>query len=529
MDDVGLRLRLIFFLLCGGGCLYGDASVALENCGPQEPIAVKTQAMELKASSGAELDVGKSMPVAEKKTEEEPPVTLSKEMRYYLSRQYNDPLLVNKTVTLSLRDASIGDALELIGKASGFNFLIDPDVRGQIQSLHFKNAPLAIVLRHLLQSNVPRLALVRDCELFRISRLRPAKEVLLVQQQEDFVATTIALSHLMLGERQKELIIKLWNGIFGDQAKKTGFYMLFDESSRKIFCRGKKEQIGQFKKFLKEIDCRSPQIKIEARFVCAEKGFEENVGVQWSGIYNRRASVKRGFHFIGGGAPLSDISNNPHMQSQESLVDWALNFLPTPDKAAQNIRVPIVFGGSDLNTKRLNLVLNAAENRNEIKTILKPTVLTNDGEPADILVGENIPIENFVEESSEGRVRNIRTALYRDIGIQLKVLPTAAPDRRSLFLDIFIENSQQNDSLKASDVSYPVIRTTRSHTKVQLLSGQTTQISGLIEDVKEEYKSRAPGIHAIPLIGPALSWLFAGKRKVTKDMQLLIYITATIV
>jgi type II secretory pathway component GspD/PulD (secretin) len=453
------------------------------------------------------------------------PVSLSKEMRRYLSMQYDDPLLVSKKISLSLKDVSVRDAIELIGKTVGFNFLVDPDVRGRVQLLSFKDIPLGIVMRHILQSNSPRLALIRDHGLFRITRLRPAKDIALVQQEKDYLCTIISLEHIILRPKQKKLIKKLWRGIIAEYVGKPGFYMLFDEESQKIFCRGRKSHVEQFKKFLREMDFAAPQVKIEARFVCAEKGFEQNIGFQWSGIYNRRASVNRGFDFIGAGKPLSDISNNPQQQSQASLVDWALNFLPTPDKAARSLSLPFIFGGNDLNTKRLNLVLNAAEDRNEIKTILQPSVLTNDGESAEILVGENVPIETIVEESVEGRLRNVKTASYKDIGIQLKVKPTVAPDKRSVFLDIFIENSQQSGSVSSGQTSYPVIRTTRSQTRVRLKDGQTTMISGLIKDIKEKYRTGVPFWRSIPIIG----LLFRGSRTVTHDMQLLIFITPTLV
>lgn len=462
---------------------------------------------------------------AAKKKDEHKPVALSKEMRQYLSGQYEDPIFLSKNVTLTLKDVSVRYAIELIGKTTGFSFLIDPDVSGFIQSLHFKNVPLAIVMRHILRGNRPRLALIKDSGLYRITRLRQAKDIILGNRERDFLCEVIKINSLVLNKHQKVRLEKLWRGIVGEDIGKPGFYMMFDEKSKNVFCRGRSSQVKQFKKFLKAIDTKSHQIKIEARFVCAEKGYEENIGFQWSGIYNRRASIKRGFNFVGVGKPLADINNNPQQQPASSLVDWALNFLPTPDKAAKTIRLPFVFGGNDLNTKRLNLVLNAAEDRNEIKTILKPTVLTNDGEDAEILVGENVPIETIVEESVEGRLRNVTTATYKDIGIQLKVRPIVVAEGRAITLDIFIENSQQSDVLQTGNNTYPIIRTTRSSTRVSLRSGQTTMISGLMKDIKEKYRSKTPYLSSIPFLG----WFFQGARRKKQDMQLLIFITPTIV
>lgn len=452
------------------------------------------------------------------------PTSFSREMQSLLMRQYSDLELAGKKVSLTFKDADIRDALELISRSIGINFLIDSDIEGTVRSVHFVDAPVSIVLRHLLQGNVPKLALIKDCGLFRITKLAGAKNILADQEESDFEFAIIPILNTISSKGRKSKIEKMWRGIVGSSLGKPGFYLVFDEDSKKIFCRAKRYHIAYFKKFLQEVDSLVPQVKIEARFVCAEKGFEENIGFQWSGIYNRRASVGRGFHFIGCGQPLSDISNNPKPQTAGALVDWALNFLPTPAKAAKALSLPFVFGGNNLNTRRLNLVLNAAEDRNEIKTILKPSILASDGELAEILVGENVPIERIIDESIDGRRTHVRTAIYKDIGIQLKVKPAVLANNKSVLLDVFIENSQQSDSLKSGRATYPVIRTTRSTTRVRLKSGETTMISGLIKDVKENYKTAAPLLSELPLIG----WLFRGSRKRKQDMQLLIFITATV-
>lgn len=455
-------------------------------------------------------------------------ITISPQMQRILYKQY-DYKALKKKITLSLKSADIKDVIALIGKNIGLSFVVAQDVAGTIGSLHLQNISAAGALRSVLASNKPQLALLHEEGVWRIMLLEDAKQYLSMHEFEleenDFTETLVTLANIQFSETQKMQIEKMWQGITGKEFTKSGTYLIFDEQSKKVFFRGRKAQVLQMKKYLTEIDERRPQVKIEARYVCAEKGFEENIGFQWSGIYNRRASVNSGWNFIGAGKPLSDISNTPGEQTQASLIDWALNFLPTPDKIAQNLRIPFIFGGNDLNTKRLNLVLNAAENRNEIKTILNPTVLTNDQESAEILVGENLPIETIVEESVEGRLRNVKTANYKDIGIQLKVKPIVMPDKSAVLLEIFVENSQESETVTPSQTAYPVIRTTRARTKVLLKNGETTMISGLLKDIKENYKTKAPLISDIPVVG----WFFKGSRKVATDMQLLIFITPTIV
>ncbi len=64
-----------------------------------------------------------------------------------------------------------------------------------------------------------------------------------------------------------------------------------------------------------------------------------------------------------------------------------------------------------------------------------------------------------------------------------------------------------------------------SQSKIRLRSGQTTMISGLIKDIKEVFKTKAPILGDIPIIG----WFFRGSRRAKRDMQLLIFITPTVI
>jgi len=453
---------------------------------------------------------------------------LTKDLRKLLYSQYEDSKLKKNKITLNLKKATIRDVLNLIENSAKIKFLIDSNVNGEVKNINFQKVTPSLALRILFQNNNPKLSLVKEDEIFRVVLFDNVKEVLQEIQEKDLKSSSANIPHAQWNETIKMQIDKMWHEITHDSAgDKTGFYLVFDENNKKVFFKGRRKQVDEFKRFLRKVNQQPPTVKIEARFVCAEKGFEENIGFQWSGIYNRRASnaVTSGWNVIGGGKPLSQINNAPTTQTQDSLVDWALNFLPTPDKIAKNISLPFIFGGSDLNTKRLNLVLNAAENRQEIKTILNPIVLSNDKEMSEILVGENIPIETVVEESIEGKLRNIQTANYKDIGIQLKVKPIVSPDNKSIFMDIFLENSTQSSTLELNGHSYPIIRSTRSKNKVQLKSGETTMISGLTKDIQELYKTNLPGLGKIPILG----WLFKGRRKVYTDMQLLIFITPTII
>jgi len=447
------------------------------------------------------------------------------DFREVLQSQFNHKELVENKITLSFKNSPIEEAIELISKLSGLNFVLDPDVKGVIKNINLKNVPIVFALKTLFLNNQPQLTILKEFNIYRVTTLKKAQVILKEKfensQENQFKKNVVTMKNVKFSEMFKLRVEKMWQSIIGSNSYKPGYYLVCDDESRKIFFRGKLRQVVEMKEFLREVDIDLPQVKIEVRLVIAHKDFEESFGFRWSGIYNRRASLGSGWGPIGFG-PLGDVKNEPKEQSLVSLTDWALNLFSSKGDSSRTLHIPFIFGGKDLNTKRLNLVLNAAENKGELKTILKPSILTNHCEEAEMLVGDSIPIETIVQETIEGSLRDITTATYIDVGTILRVKPMVAPSRKSILLEIFVENSTHK--IPAGQ-KYPTITKTRSKSRVALRNGQTTMIGGLIENSKTINQSKIPVLGDIPLV----RFFFKGTRKEIKDHQLLIFITPTIV
>ncbi len=457
------------------------------------------------------------------------------EIRQLLEKQYNDPELMEKKITISLDGVKLRKAIELISKLSGINFVMDADVDGLVRNFAFKDASLSAVLHILLSNNVPRLVLVKEWDVWRIMKHSAAIEDFKVKAEksieQDTVSATTIMYHTIWNVEFKKRIEQLWNGIIGQQNSKS-HYIVFDDESRTIFCRGRKHFVHDFKAALKEIDHYTPQVRIDARVVIACKDFEESIGFEWSGIYDRSACIKQcGFDFAGIGIGAKNVTDPAGFKD---LLGWSLNFLPQAVRDIRTIKIPFVFGNNNLSTTRLNFMLNAAEDRKELETILKPSLLVKSQEYAEILVGEEMPQETRLQETIEGNLTNVTTINYKDIGMKIKVKPVVSPDHKSIFLDIFVQNSyiassrvpvsNNPQSLNLASFPYTIV-TSRSSNRVILCDGQTTMISGLMENTKKNVHTGVPWIQEIPVIG----WLFKGKQKKLVDKQLLIFITPTLV
>lgn len=459
-------------------------------------------------------------------------IDITRELTQLLQEQYQDKELTKPKLSLELKKVDIKKAINLISKITGVNFIIDTQVSGSIDTIKFDNITLAQALSILCNNNKPRLALIKETDLWRIVTKATALKLLESQaldlREKNFTLDVATIFHAKWDQEFKKRIEKLWKDILGDQAEKNGNYLTFDDQNKKVFFKGDKDLIKDFKKILSEIDIKVPQVRIDARVVIAQKDFEETIGIQWSGIYDRSSTMGKSWNIAGAG-----IGEKTAGDGFKDLMNWSLNLLPSAASSALPIKVPFIFGRKDITTHRLNLMLNAAENRNEIKTMLKPSLLVKSDETAQIMVGENMPQDIRLQETVEGQPTNITSISYKDIGMQIKVKPTVSPDQERVFLDIFVENSiikqpsfnRTRTSATAQSSFNWTIETSRSQNRVILESGQTTLISGLMINTSEINKTGVPLLQEIPVIG----LLFQGKRKMMIDKQILIFITPTLI
>ena len=447
---------------------------------------------------------------------------MSPEERVIFTKIFKDPLLAEK-ITLSIDEGRLQDIVKLISKATGVTFLVDSSLQDIVLAgIDFHQTPLGDMLAALLGHLAQTTVLVRKGSVFSLLPLAKGKvhvrHLVHRLQKKHMTSAVFTLQYAGLHETLRFKLEALWEKISAGK-KGPGFYFFCDEMSKKIFVRGYKSQVEAMSNLLTAIDMPMSQVKIDARVVLVCRDFERSWGLQWSHLFNRHDSVCNSFEFVGSG-PLEDIQNHPKQQSKCSLFDWALNVFPATAAVNKTLSLPFVFGGSDLDTKRLNVILNAAENRGDVETLLKPTLLAAHKEPAEMLVGSRVPIETIVKESIEGSLRDISTATYIDVGTKLKIKPLISPDKQQVFLDIYVENS----CLKGCSGKFPIIQTTRSRNRVVLNSGQTTLIGGLIErNIHKEH-------NALPVLGniPFFGWLFKGVRRLKKESQLLIFLTPTI-
>jgi type II secretory pathway component GspD/PulD (secretin) len=112
----------------------------------------------------------------------------------------------------------------------------------------------------------------------------------------------------------------------------------------------------------------------------------------------------------------------------------------------------------------------------------------------------------------------------------IEVKPTVSADKRSVFLDIIIEDSAvTSGSTKTNQqgilIDPPTVSVVKVKNRVQLKTGQTTIIGGLSYQLTSENRNMVPWFWKIPFLGYLFQATFSG----SQDRERYIFLTPTII
>ena len=173
----------------------------------------------------------------------------------------------------------------------------------------------------------------------------------------------------------------------------------------------------------------------------------------------------------------------------------------------------------DLN---LGTTLRLLQNKNLLEILAEPNVLAIDGKEASFLAGGEFPFPVLQGGGAAGAV----TISFREFGIRLNFLPKITP-RGTIRLQVSPEVSSLDyaNGLTLSGFHIPAISTRKVQTEIELESGQTFAIGGLLDNRVTETWSKVPGLGDIPLLGKIFQSLSRSKN----NSELLVMVTPELV
>ncbi|THV17435.1 type II and III secretion system protein family protein [Rhizobium rhizophilum] len=182
----------------------------------------------------------------------------------------------------------------------------------------------------------------------------------------------------------------------------------------------------------------------------------------------------------------------------------------------------------------INTYINAMEQAGVMRTLAEPSLTAISGEAAKFYVGGEFRLAGPQEVTSDEEGTSIeRTTQTVDYGIELNFRPVVlAPGRISLQIETNVSEPTWESSQVTGNVLNQVpgstflsIRKREASTTVELPSGGSIVIAGLVQDNIRQATSGLPGLSKVPVLGT----LFRSKDFQRNETELVIIATPYLV
>ncbi|MCP4269660.1 MAG: hypothetical protein GY777_29500 [Candidatus Brocadiaceae bacterium] len=427
-----------------------------------------------------------------------------------------------KLYSLSVKDMELKNVLHVLtNELPEYNIVVEPDVSGKVTA-SFKNLTLVKVLEVLL--NPLGLEYVIEENILTISKPK------MVSRTFEFTYSTSARSSkssvmavtgaggdtgttgASFGSIESEETVDVWaeieSGIMALMtpgagklaiSKRVGYIMVTDY-------RSNMEKIEEYVDFFRA--SVKTQIHIRAKLLeITLKGGSE-FGINWA------ATLKSIPFFSDSTNPLSIVQSFAPALGQSSG--------PTGESRTGEVAELFQFGKAD---GHFNYLITALKSQGDVTVLSSPEVSILNGQKAILnSVTQDVYFETQQSAGGAGGVITTTTANSFNYGVFLDVTPHVNLEGM-ITMDVHPSVSSFIAFRTSGTSSRPAIDTRETQTVVNIKSGETILIAGLMKNDIKQNRSKLPFLGDLPVAGKAF------RRETNSDIktELVILITPTIV
>ncbi|PMR70180.1 type II and III secretion system protein family protein [Halomonas heilongjiangensis] len=181
-----------------------------------------------------------------------------------------------------------------------------------------------------------------------------------------------------------------------------------------------------------------------------------------------------------------------------------------------------IFASYQRSDYLLNLVLDAASREGVAKILAEPNLTTLTGQPAQFLAGGEFPIP---VPQGNGQV----AIEHKEFGVGLGFLPVVLDSGTiNLKVDVSVSDLVPANSLRVgvgdqvgAQFFVPALVKRSASSTVELATGQTIAIAGMLNESLRENVSKLPGLGEVPVLGA----LFRSQEFIKEQTELVIFVT----
>lgn len=170
-------------------------------------------------------------------------------------------------------------------------------------------------------------------------------------------------------------------------------------------------------------------------------------------------------------------------------------------------------------SQRATGALRALERNGLIKTLAEPNLTAVSGETAKFLAGGEFPIPVV---DSQGQV----SVIFKEFGVGVAFTPIVMSEGRiSLKIESEVSELSNQGAVQIGSLQIPAIKTRRANSTVELPSGGSLAMAGLISEDTRQNIDGFPGLKDVPIIGT----LFRSRDFIKQETELVVIVTPYIV
>jgi type IV pilus assembly protein PilQ len=287
-------------------------------------------------------------------------------------------------------------------------------------------------------------------------------------------------------------------------------------------------RIARVEEFVKGLDIRTPQVSIQAKIIFVDRTDVEEMGIKYdlgspTQFFNQLVTrpdprTAKPVDTNGDGVP-DALVPQANFTPDQVIVDLGGNSLSALGNASQEVVNPalnLIFSTA-IGNFNLTTFLQALQRVDLSDVQAEPTITTLDNRPAEILVGDRVPIRVIdVSATTTGNAPPRATVRFEQTGINLKVTPHVTANRQ-----VLMEVHAERSSVKPASVDIGfTFQTQQADNQILVNDGETAVIGGLTVTEVTVSKSGIPFLVDLPILGKLFG--FTSQTEDRRDLLILI-------
>ena len=416
-------------------------------------------------------------------------------------------------VTLDFNEVDLPVFIRYISELSGKHFILDERVTGKITMYSpTKVTPAQVYDLFLSALEVRRLAAIPRgdvIQIVQVAEVPPERNVYVYKLRNAAASDTAAVLTNVVARSANPPATPGGRPPLRQSGEFEAPVQIFaDKPTNSLIITGSRSDYHRLLSVIESLDIRRNQVFVEAVIM------EVNV--------NR-------LRLLG----LDPVQGLAAIQKGSVLFLGGLNRIPEEiTSIAQSLTgVGAAAGGTVnlFNTGSLRLFLQILNSSTDANILSTPQLLAADNQRAKIVVGENRPFPTGQAQGITGGT--LVTIERKDVGVTLEITPQVLENgliRLEVKQEITAIAENVAQTIGSGSASIPVGPTTtkRAMETITIVPDQQTVVlGGLVRDNVTFNERKVPLLGDIPLLG----WLFKSRSQQTEKVNLLVFLTPTVV